>query len=513
MRKILLIISFFLAAYASADSVSEEPTQAEIWAQHPLVLQESDEYPEGFHLVVGKEEPPVTTAFPVKRGTTKKILKDWGSQSLKSVPDHSYRSIWVRMFPILSTPPGEPYPVTSDRTKLLLYNSGGLEVRGVENGRFITSGNRIDFDFSAHRMKVGGSSYALEKIWIVPRNTAITTTAKWDKGKSNEVGLELRGQFVVKATKYREDKKWRWSLINVLKIRDYLYAVLPSEMPTSFETEALHVQAVAARTYAMYEMAEARGRVKDFQGVSTKWRGWDVDPTTWFQSYRGNKFKHRGKWVNIERAVANKAVDATLHQIVTYRGEVIKAFFSASSGGRSCTAKECFQWPSHWRNPGYLLVVKDAPGIQDAPLGTWGSKANITPQTIARRLKKQEVAYEGEPSHLEENEIGPSGRVWSMDVVMKDGSRLELDRINSRKMRALFGRIKSYFFELFEPEEDGSQKVVGHGYGHGVGMSQWGAQLFAKQGWKYRNILEHYYSNAKVVDPSITAEELDALSN
>jgi stage II sporulation protein D len=70
--------------------------------------------------------------------------------------------------------------------------------------------------------------------------------------------------------------------------------------------------------------------------------------------------------------------------------------------------------------------------------------------------------------------------------------------MNTRKLMRLYGPIRSFLYKLGNIQSDGKQAIVGHGFGHGVGMSQWGAQLFAKQGWDAHRILKHYYSGVIV---------------
>lgn len=260
---------------------------------------------------------------------------------------------------------------------------------------------------------------------------------------------------------------------------------MPSEVPSSWPQETLRAQAIAARTYAMREIIESR---------EVDHREWDLDPTTWFQSYRGTQFldPNTETWRKIEQLSTDNAVAATFDQILTFENKVIVAFFSGNSGGITCTAIECMG--TSGANPSYLVVKPDANGVQDVSTGTWGASANITSQTIANRLSDMGIAYSSRPVKLEHHARGLSGRTWQVKVALQDGKRIVLDRSQTKRMTSLFGTIRSSLFELGDVDPaTGKQRVLGHGYGHGVGMSQWGAKLFSDQGWSAEKIVKYFY--------------------
>lgn len=435
---------------------------------------------------------------PLARGTTARIFEDWASDknAPSNFPDRSFQNIWVRMFPLLSAPLGDPYPVTVNPNDLTLVNSGGLNVYGLDDGALLTTGNNLAFDFIALTVDVDGTLYALESVWITPLSE-VTTTMGWDKGsklpnnKSAEVRIEVRGGLIVKPTNYRVNGEIvaRWSALNVVTVNEYLQSVVPSEVIASWKAETLRAQAIAARTYGLYEVANSRAKGDDF----------DVDPTTWFQSYQGVKFWNRdaGSWRNIELPATTTAVISTGKKVIIHNGEVIKAYFSSNSGGRTCTAAECFETGV---DIPYLREVNDAPGVRNSPGGTWGTRANLTPATIKAKLKEHGFEFSGTVKKLEHLERGVSRRTWRLRILLTNGNRVNLERIHTRKVMHLFGPIRSFHYEL-GAVSGGRQKIKGYGYGHGVGMSQWGAQLFAKEGWTAERILQHYYYNVTIKEP------------
>jgi len=431
---------------------------------------------------------------------TRQISRDWSNSKLKlaNEPDRSFSRMWVRIFPILTVPLSDPYPATVDINNISFEGTTAFEVRSLDNGALLGTTNRLNLDFSKASFSLGKRTLPMQKLWIVPGEGQVNTL-RWDTGKANEsgpveVGIKLRGQFVIKQTVFESDSNGKprlfsqqlWSVLNVVKTDDYIRSVTPSEVISTWGVETLKAQAIAARTYGLYEAAEARDRSSP----------WDVDPTTWFQSYRGVEFWDRIKkaWRQVETAKTSQAVAATDGEILTYRGQVIKAFFSANSGGNTCTVSECFELPDQ----PYLVQVQDAAKIKEVAGGTWGSKANLTAQSIFERLVAIGIEPPSPVDRLEHLSIGPSGRTWRLRVQLRSGPPIDLDRIQSRRLMSLFGPIRSYSYQLGTIQPDGKQQITGHGYGHGVGLSQWGAQLFAEQGWDAHRILKHYYRGVEV---------------
>jgi len=435
---------------------------------------------------------------PLARGTTARIFEDMANDKIRpeNSPDRSFNHIWVRMFPLLSVPLGDPYPETVNPNALTLVNSGQLNIYSLDDGSLFARGRNIAFDFIALTMTVDGTLYPLEPLWLVPQSN-VTTTMGWDKNsklannKSAEVKVELRGGVIVKPTQHRKDgvAKAMWSALNVVTVNEYLQAVVPSEVIASWKPETLRAQAIAARTYGLYEVASSRDDGDEY----------DVDPTTWFQSYQGVMFWNRdtGSWRHVELAATTDAVNTTGNKVMVHAGELIKAYFSSNSGGRTCTAAECFETGIDLP---YLREVDDAPDIRNSPGGTWGTRANLTPATIKSKLKEYGFEFNGTVKRLEHLERGVSRRTWRLRIVLTNGDTVNLDRLNTRKIMHLYGPIRSFQYEL-GAVSGGRQKIVGHGYGHGVGMSQWGAQLFAKSGWTAERILQHFYYNITIKNP------------
>jgi stage II sporulation protein D len=338
----------------------------------------------------------------------------------------------------------------ADKVKqLTLTADGSLVLSGVTSGKVFSPGIKTaEFSLSRQKITVNGKSWPNSEPLMV---------------KSTGASLALnntryRGHFIVVAD---EDGL---SAINHVDVEDYLYGVVPSEVPSSWPAQALMAQAVAARTYALY--IKQRSPEKYF----------DVKATTESQVYGG---------LDAEKASARTAVDRTRSQVLTYNGRLIVAYFHANSGGYT----EC---PEHvWgaRFP----YLKDQPDnySKDTPGSTW--ECFLPFSEIRQRLRQFGVAA-GNIKSIQLNSRTRSGRVREVTVVSDKGVR----KIAGNHFRLALGgaRLKSTCFQV-AAGKDGI-RFQGQGYGHGVGMSQWGAYQMALQGHDYKSILSHYYTGTRV---------------
>jgi len=446
------------------------------------------------------DDPPL----PVPRGTLTQMVDAWSYPQfqMESGPDRSFRSVWVRLFPLLSVPLGDPYPETQNRNLISLSCEGGLQIFSLATNRLLARAQEtMSLDFARALYFFDGRSGRLEPLWVTCRDPEKLAVAIWDQnrklpgGKSAEVRLQVRGGLVANKTLYKSKglpEVLLWSVINVLPVNEYLLSVVPSEVISSWNLETLKSQAVAARSYGMYEIAAARAERRDY----------DVDPSTWFQSYRGVQFWDRQQniWQQVELPSTSMAVGLTRGEVLTFQNEIIKAYFSSNSGGRTCTTSECFE--SGYDAP-YIRAVNDHPRVRSSPGGTWGNLANLTSNAIRARLAGSGAVIPAPVRRLEHLERGPSRRTWRLRVLMTNGKRVDLDRVQTRRLMGLFGPIRSFFYELLSGNANtGKQGLRGHGYGHAIGLSQWGAELFARDGWKAPQILRHYYYGVQIQDLS-----------
>ena len=292
--------------------------------------------------------------------------------------------------------------------------------------------------------------------------------SKSNKGILKLDGTPYRGSLCIDHRK----GKTKLTTVNEVMLEDYLYGVVPNEMGYAWPMEALKAQAVAARTYVMHDMKKHASE------------GYDVCATTHCQVYRGKQKEHTR---------TNQAVDATKGEYLTYKGKTILSLFHASGGGY--TENSEYVWGK--REP-YLRGVPD---YNESP---W--EVNVTLDKLASVLKARGKSVgdirEIKLSKLEKQPVkavdrGVSGRVRTMTIVGENGSV----QVSGNDMRSMLG-LKSTLFDIdkrtFEEKESGSFTIKGYGFGHGLGMSQWGAKAMADKKKDYKEILKHYYSGTDI---------------
>lgn len=268
--------------------------------------------------------------------------------------------------------------------------------------------------------------------------------------------------------------------IEELPLDEYLYGVVSAEMPASFEEEALKAQAVVARTYTIYKIInENKHNEADICDSASCCQAWIS------KEDRMAKWNENEKDDNWNKIVS--AVESTKGKIITYENEPINAFFHSNSGGTTETATNV--WGG--TNYPYLQVVSTS---GEEGYTQYSSEASFTNEEILQKLK--EYYSEIEINFEDENEIKiientEGGRVKSIKI-----GNIE---IPGTEVRKIFG-LRSAMFTIEKTSEGITFKVLG--YGHGVGMSQTGADSMAKLGNNYEEIIKHYYTGVEIQDAS-----------
>ncbi|MDI6727240.1 MAG: SpoIID/LytB domain-containing protein, partial [Smithellaceae bacterium] len=253
-------------------------------------------------------------------------------------------------------------------------------------------------------------------------------------------------------------------LINELPLEWYLYGVVPREMSPRWPLEALKAQAVAARTYAFY--LKGRSNSPDYH----------LCATTMSQVYSGAGF---------ETEDTNRAVDETRGELLYFRGMPVLAYFHAHSGGITEDPKDVW-----FAQVPYMKAVADSFSMK-APSSAWA--ATLDYETIRRSLSRAGIDL-GAIERIAPLEISPSGRVTRLKVVHQGGESVLSG--NEFRLRIDPKLIRSTLFAL--TDTGSAVTIEGRGYGHGVGMSQWGAQVMAREGYSYREILTYYYPEVEI---------------
>ena len=263
-------------------------------------------------------------------------------------------------------------------------------------------------------------------------------------------------------------RKGKIHVLNRVPVEEYLRGVVPVEMPADWNAEAVKAQAVAARTYALGH------RKRHGQ------EGYDICATTHCQQYGGKE---------AERLAASKAIDATYGEVLNQGGKLIDAVFHTDSGGMTENSEDV--WGS--RIP-YLRAAREM------RQGTYPWEKNITATELtgllARRGKNIGELKKIELSPLKFDKAGKdrtvSGRVKNVIFIGKNGRA----SLSGNDLRGMLG-LKSTVFSMSL-----NRNVVfvkGYGWGHGLGLSQYGAKAYADSGhWDYKKILLHYYKGAEL---------------
>lgn len=259
--------------------------------------------------------------------------------------------------------------------------------------------------------------------------------------------------------------------------RDFLIGTLAAEMYPSYHPEALKAQAVAAFTYFSYERTAARekGEAADFSDVPDTFPA--LYTTAGMQARWGDKFEEYYQTLC-------DAVDAVYGRMILYDGKPILAVYHAMSTEQTETA--AVMWG---RDLPYLQSVKNG---GDTALPNYESTVTVSTADFAAALKTENVALEGDAAAWVDTEgitRSPAGTVTAITI----GGHT----FTGREVRELFA-LRSAVFTVEYDAENGFCFTV-HGYGHGVGMSQCGANELAKQGMTWQEILTYYYTDVTIV--------------
>ena len=265
--------------------------------------------------------------------------------------------------------------------------------------------------------------------------------------------------------------------VEEVDIDEYLYHVVSAEMPVDYDIEALKAQAVVARTYTIYKINNKKHDNADICDDSDCCQAW-VSKEVRFS--RWEEGKQEENWKKIQ-----DCVNSTKGQIITYNNEPINAFFHSNSGGKT-------EMPINvWGGSGYpyLQVVETSgeDGYQQ-----YSSEAEFLYDDVLNKLKEkyQDIQIDfNNDDDVKILEYTDSGRVKTM----KFGNH----EIAGTEVRSIFG-LRSTNFEI--SKQDGKIKFTVKGYGHGVGMSQTGADSLAKQGYGYQDIIKHFYTGVEIKD-------------
>lgn len=265
--------------------------------------------------------------------------------------------------------------------------------------------------------------------------------------------------------------------IEEVALDTYLCHVVSAEMPVDFEKEALKAQAIVARTYTIYKMNHKKHDNADICDDSNCCQAW-ISKEDRLARWDGDKEE---KWKKIE-----DCVNETKGKIITYNNEPINAFFHSNSGGKTELPVDVWGGGS---NMPYLQVVETA---GEDGYTQYNSEVELSNEEIVEKLKEKYADIQIDFNNEEDIKIleyTSSGRVKTI----KFGNH----EISGTEARTIFG-LRSTNFEI--EKIDGKIKFTVTGYGHGVGMSQTGADSMAKSGSSAEDIINHFYVGIEIKD-------------
>lgn len=328
---------------------------------------------------------------------------------------------------------------------------------------------------------VSGEAYSASSKCVVIASAADNRILfEYDCGSSSNLGLEpisANGAAAVTSLSttgfryYGGFELLRYSgegltVINVVDIEDYVKGVVPYEMSPVWPTETLKAGAIAARNYVQYNY----GKYAAF--------GFDIVNDAKDQVYRG---------INAATAASDSACEATRNQYMTYNGALCCAYYFSSDGGATESTENV--WVAEL---GYCRGKID-PFEAILTTGVLKWSKSFTAQSMGAKLGLGTVANV-------ECTYSPSGNMIGVEITDENGETLTFTKSGCLTLLSKLGfSYTSMHYTITLNETDGTYDITGAGWGHNIGMSQWGAYSMAKNyGYNYREILGFYYTDVAI---------------
>jgi len=336
--------------------------------------------------------------------------------------------------------------IIQDTKFLDLKVAGSYEITDLSGSKVLSFGKNLKTTLTTYKegILLGGMNFNMDKIFIQSVEGAlIIVNGRRFRGNMEFIKKDNSGLMV----------------INYIDLEDYIKGILYHEVSHYWPIEALKAQAVVCRTYALNQMQENRS--KDY----------DVTADIYSQVYGGR---------TSERHRTNEAVEATRGEVLTFEGDIFPAYYHATCAGHTEDAS--------------LLWNIDIPPLKgvvcnyckNSPHFKWHTV--LSTQEVGDALAKSEYKIKAIKDILIDGK-DKSGRIINLKLVSDEKNI----KVPAKDFRNIIGPniLKSTNFKVKVEEDD----VVfeGFGWGHGVGLCQWGAYFMAKEGNTYQQILEYYY--------------------
>ena len=380
-----------------------------------------------------------------------------------------------------------------DVSMTVVSSSGGYRVASTDTGKIL-------FEFSDNGKALG----------VLPFTNDGSEPSTWHK---NEI---YPGGFI-----FSYSSGNNITVINILKLQDYVKGVVPYEINPNWPVEAQKAQAICAKNYAMANTGRHSSG------------GFDLCTSVHCQVYRG---------IRTATDLSNSAVDDVYGQYVTYGGEIISAFYHSSNGGSTESAKNIWGTEIPYLQP----VIDEYENINQIPNGVW--KKEITTAEITNILRDKGYST-GNIADVFVETFTDSGNVYKLTFIDTAGIRLSFERERARTILGSFtisqrytispksalyvqngnvltgGLAETYVIGAggtvtrvsqqssqlsiitgsgvktgIESGDASTYIISGQGYGHNVGMSQYGAKGMAEAGFTYDEIIKHYFTGVEITN-------------
>lgn len=317
--------------------------------------------------------------------------------------------------------------------------------------------------FEVRVLKKDGKSFWGLKSPSSPVEKLLTDPEVLIRGEQLRIaGRSVPGQILLQKTPRGEI-----DVIGLLPLDDYVVGVLASEMPLSWPLETLKAQAIAARSYALAVVEERKKQRFHLES--------NVMDQVFRHIVEGEK-----NHPLVQKAVQAVTETKGMKLYMPKSPQVLKAFFHSDCGGRTATAK------SVWNSSINAGVTED-PSCPTSPTAKWS--LNISRAEMASRLKLPGF------SSISLIRDTLQGRIQAVKVALLDSTEKIFPANEFRRLLG-FQELKSALFEV--KEEGEGLAFEGKGFGHGVGLCQWGSRHLGTKGYTFKQILKHYYPLAEL---------------
>lgn len=280
-------------------------------------------------------------------------------------------------------------------------------------------------------------------------------------------GIRIKGAHYRQAVEIWRETSGKITVINDITVEDYLKGVLPSEVNPSWPMESLKAQAIASRTYALFKMIENGGQ------------RYHLSKDVLSQVYGGK---------NLEHSITTRAVEETQGQIMVFKNKVFPAYFHSTCGGLTTRAE-------------YIWPIEPHPSLQGVECNfCWKSKhyrwqSDFTKAEIEKKLAEHGLKTGG----IRNIAVGEKDATGRAKYFMIKTAKEEIP-VHSNDFRLWVSpqKFKSTWIQSITKTKTG-YNVKGRGWGHGVGLCQYGTKQLGEMGYTSTRILNYYYPGAQIV--------------